>query len=175
METHRLGATFEELAVPLIGELYNFAHWLTQDRTESEDLVQEALVKGLKAFSSFHPGTNFRAWMFRILRNTFLSSRSGKQFAATVALDPDDEASVPHEEATPETLFLSNADAEAVQQILRELPGHFREIILLCDLEEMTYAEIAEALSVPIGTVMSRLARARHAFRQKLRARTGGR
>ncbi len=175
METHRAGATFEELAVPLIGELYNFAHWLAQDRTESEDLVQESLMKGLKAFSSFQPGTNFRAWMFRILRNTFLSSRTGKKFAATVALDPEDETSVPRDDATPEALFLSNADAQAVQDTLQELPLHFREIVLLCDLEEMSYAEIAETLSIPIGTVMSRLARARQALRQRLRARIGGR
>lgn len=69
--------TFAELAMPLFDRLYNFACWLAQDRDEAEDLVQETYAKALKAFSSYQPGTNFRAWMYRILRNTFLSSRSG--------------------------------------------------------------------------------------------------
>src|SRR5215472_9573237 len=67
--------SFEELAMPLFDQLYNFAHWLTQNREEAEDLVQETYAKALKGFSSFQPGTNFRAWMYRILRNTFLTSR----------------------------------------------------------------------------------------------------
>src|SRR5213596_4386543 len=70
-------ATFEELAMPLFDQLYNFAHWMAQNREEAEDLVQETYAKALKGFSSFQPGTNFRAWMYRILRNTFLTSRTG--------------------------------------------------------------------------------------------------
>src|SRR5216684_973173 len=70
-------ASFEELAIPLFDQLYNFAHWLTQNREEAEDLVQETYAKALKGFSSFQLGTNFRAWMYRILRNTFLTSRTG--------------------------------------------------------------------------------------------------
>ena len=76
--------TFEALAMPLFAQLYNFAHWLTQDREEAEDLVQETYAKALKGFSSFQSGTNFRAWMYRILRNTFLTSRTGLRLAATV-------------------------------------------------------------------------------------------
>jgi RNA polymerase sigma-70 factor (ECF subfamily) len=79
--------TFEELAMPLFGQLYNFAHWLAQNREEAEDLVQETYVKALKGFATFQPGTNFRAWMYRILRNTFLNSRSGKKAGQTVSLD----------------------------------------------------------------------------------------
>src|SRR5437588_9031293 len=87
-------ATFEELAMPLFDRLYNFAHWLTQNREEAEDLVQETFAKALKGFSSFEPGTNFRAWIYRILRNTFLTSRAGLKSAATVPLDleVDEEA-----------------------------------------------------------------------------------
>ena len=73
--------SFEELALPLFDRLYNFAHWLTQNRDEAEDLVQETFAKALKGFSSFQPGTNFRAWIYRILRNTFLTSRSGLKAA----------------------------------------------------------------------------------------------
>src|SRR5580704_11020569 len=99
-------ATFEELAMPLFDQLYNFAYWLAQDRTEAEDLVQEAYVKALKGFSSFQPGTNFRAWMYRILRNSFLTSRTGLKASATIALDGDDRPELPAGPETPETVFL---------------------------------------------------------------------
>src|SRR6201987_4894650 len=82
--------TFEELAVPLFGSLYNFAHWLAQNREDTEDLVQETFVKALRSFGSFRPETNFRAWIFQILRNTFLSSQSTWDPRESVGLDPDD-------------------------------------------------------------------------------------
>src|SRR5580698_3760583 len=90
-ETRLTAETFEELAMPLFERLYNFAHWLTQDRHEAEDLVQETYVKALKGFSSFQPGTNFRAWIYKILRNTFLTSRTGLQSTATVPLEPEND------------------------------------------------------------------------------------
>jgi len=158
---------FEQLAMPLFGPLYNLAQWLTQDRSDAEDLVQETYAKALKGFDSFQPGTNFRAWIYRILRNTFLTSRTGLK--ATASLD-DEEADVaaPATTDTPESLLLARADHDAFQRALQQLPVTHREIILLCDVEEMSYREIAEALAIPIGTVMSRLARARKAMRQLL-------
>ena len=169
-------ATFEELAMPLFGQLYNFAHWLTQNRDEAEDLVQETYVKALNGFSSFQPGTNFRAWIYRILRNTFLTSRTGLKTTMTVPLDVEkDEARMPVAAENPETIFLDRASQELVQSAIEELPVPYREIILLCEVEEMSYAEIAETLSVPIGTVMSRLSRARGAMRLILRQKIGGR
>src|SRR6202162_3707060 len=90
--------SFEELAMPLFDQLYNFAQWLTQNREEAEDLVQETYVKALKGFSSFQLGTNFRAWMYRILRNTFLTSRKGLQVTMTVPLDLEDEEGLRSEE-----------------------------------------------------------------------------
>jgi Sigma-70 region 2 len=87
--------SFEELAIPLFDQLYNFAHWLTQNRDEAEDLVQETYVKALKGFSSFQLGTNFRAWIYRILRNTFLTSRKGLKVTMTLPLDFDDEEEGP--------------------------------------------------------------------------------
>src|SRR5256885_16513024 len=83
-------ASFEQLAIPLFDRLYNFAHWLTQNREEAEDLVQETYAKALKGFSSFETGTNFKAWIFRILRNTFLNSRTGLK-VATVPLELQDD------------------------------------------------------------------------------------
>jgi len=154
---------FEDLAMPLFDQLYNFARWLTQDTAEAEDLVQETFAKALRGFSSFQPGTNFRAWIYRILRNSFLSSRSG--FKATVPFDEEDHDTVGSSDATPETLLLERSNREMVQQALAELPIQYREILLLCEVEEMSYQEIAETLAVPPGTVMSRLFRARKALR----------
>ena len=157
-------ATFEDLALPLFDQLYNFARWLTQDTSEAEDLVQETYAKALRGFSSFQAGTNFRAWIYRILRNSFLSSRTGLK--STMVFDEEDpEIQATGSSATPETLLVEEATREAVQQALAELPVHFREILLLCEVEEMSYQEIAETLAIPTGTVMSRLFRARKALR----------
>jgi RNA polymerase sigma-70 factor, ECF subfamily len=155
---------FEGLAMPLLNPLYNFARWLTGNREEAQDLVQETYLKAWQGFSSFRLGTNFRAWMYRILRNTFLSSRTGSQATKTVPLKSEEngiELAVVTE--TPESLVIEHANGELLRSAIEELPVHFREIILLCDIEEMSYREVAETLSIPIGTVMSRLARARSA------------
>jgi len=153
--------------MPLFPRLYNFAHWLTQDRALAEDLVQETYMKALRGFSSFQQGTNFRAWMYKILRNTFLTSQTGLK--ASVSLDDDDEKiAEPAAAQTPESLLLARVEQETIQSALQELPVRFREIILLCDVEEMKYREIATILEIPIGTVMSRIARARAALRQAL-------
>jgi len=165
-------ASFEELALPLFDQLYNFARWLTQDRAEADDLVQETYAKALRGFSSFQAGTNFRAWMYRILRNSFLSSRTGLK--TMVVLDEEEVEGPPVESATPESLLIEQANREMVQQALEGLPVPFREILLLCEVEEMSYQEIAEALAIPIGTVMSRLSRARKALRGVLRDRIEG-
>src|ERR1700684_1877052 len=84
-------AVFEDLALPLFDQLYNFAHWLTHDRSEAEDLVQETYAKALRGFSSFQTGTNFRAWMFRILRNSFLSSRTGLKTMVAIDAEADEQ------------------------------------------------------------------------------------
>ena len=158
--------------MPLFDQLYNFAHWLTQNREEAEDLVQETYVKALKGFASFQLGTNFRAWIYRILRNTFLTSRKGLKVAMTVPLDFDEDEESPEpavEHDTPETLLLERLSHESLQSAIDGLPVHFREILLLCEVEEMSYQEISDTLAVPIGTVMSRLWRARKTLRNQLR------
>ena len=160
------GVKFEDLALPLFDQLYNFARWLAQDTSEAEDLVQETYVKALRGFSGFQAGTNFRAWMFRILRNSFLTSRSGLK--ATVSLEEDETGAVASSAPTPETMLIDLADRDAVREALTELPAAAREILLLCEVEEMSYEEIAQVLAIPIGTVMSRLHRARKALRLRL-------
>ncbi|HEV2731509.1 MAG TPA: sigma-70 family RNA polymerase sigma factor [Terriglobales bacterium] len=166
-------AAFEELAMPLFDQLYNFAHWLTQERTEAEDLVQETYVKALRGLASFQPGTNFRAWMYRILRNTFLTSRTGLKAAATVPLDAEDAPEMPASSGTPESIFIEKSQGHLLQSAIEELPLHFREVLLLCEVEEMSYQEIADALAIPIGTVMSRLSRARKVLRELLQKKLG--
>lgn len=163
-------ASFEELALPLFDQLYNFARWLTQNRDEAEDLVQETYIKALKGFASFQLGTNFRAWMYRILRNTFLTSRTGLKVTATIPLDSEDDGpELAVETETPEAILLQRSNSQLLQKAIDELPFHSREILLLCEVEEMSYQEIAETLSIPIGTVMSRLSRARKTLRDCLR------
>jgi len=156
--------------MPLFERLYNFACWLTQDRHEAEDLVQETFAKALKGFSSFQPGTNFRAWIYKILRNTFLTSRTGLKAAGTEPLDLEgDEENLPQVNETPESILLQRSDWQLVQQALEQLPVAHREVLLLCEVEEMSYQEIAGTLAVPMGTVMSRLSRARSALRDAVR------
>ena len=151
--------------MPLFDQLYNFATWLTQNRDEAEDLVQETYTKALRGFASFQPGTNFRAWMYRILRNTFLTSRAGLK--TTVPLEDDDEMTpaAAVDTQTPEMVLIDRSQQELLRAAIDELPVRFREVLLLCEVEEMSYQEIAETISVPIGTVMSRLSRARAALR----------
>ena len=166
----RQSDSFEELAMPLFDQLFNFAHWLTKDREEAEDLVQETYAKALKGFSSFQLGTNFRAWMYRILRNTFLTSRTGLRATMTQPLEIENtETELAIDRDTPETILLERSSQELLQKAIQDLPLHYREILLLCELQEMSYQEIAEALSIPIGTVMSRLSRARKSLRDSLR------
>jgi len=159
-------AGFEDLAMPLFDSLYNFARWTTRNSNDAEDLVQETYLKALRNFASFRPGTNFRAWMFQILRNTFLSSCSKLERRMTVAMDSEEDGpELAVETVTPETILMSRSSSQLMQRAIDDLPVHYRETLLLCEVEEMSYQEIAEILSIPIGTVMSRLARARKAVR----------
>ena len=163
-------AGFEELAMPLFDSVYNFARWLVRNQSDAEDLVQETYRKALLKFGSFQPSTNFRAWMFRILKNTFLSSCSGLERRMTVAMNSEEDGPERAVESeTPETILIERSNRQLVQSAIDELPAHYREPLLLCEVEEMSYQEIAEILSIPIGTVMSRLARARRAIRESFR------
>lgn len=163
---------FEQLAMPLFDQLYNHACWLTGDRADAEDLVQETFAKALKGFAAFAEGTNIRAWMFRILRNTFLTSRSGLAAQKTAYLEDEDGNAEEFvaDTLTPELILMRSQNEQALFAALESLPVNNRQIILLCEVEEMSYREIAQVLDVPIGTVMSRLSRARNALRTALGA-----
>jgi RNA polymerase sigma-70 factor, ECF subfamily len=160
---------FEDLALPLLEPLYNFAYWQVQNRDEAEDLVQETFAKALRGFAGFQRGTNFKAWMFRILRNTFLTSRTGLRAMPMADVDdPAIEPALANGRSDPERLLVEASDRESLQQAMERLSAQYREVILLCDVEEMKYQEIAELLQIPIGTVMSRLARGRAKMRELL-------
>jgi len=162
-------AGFEELAMPLFDSLYNFARWLAHDSNDAEDLVQETYLKALRSFALFQPGTNFRAWIFRILRNNFLSSCSKLERRMTVAMDSEEDGpELAADTKTPETILMNRFNSQLMQRAIDDLPVHYRETLLLCEVEEMSYQEIGEILSIPIGTVMSRLARARKAVRESV-------
>jgi RNA polymerase sigma-70 factor, ECF subfamily len=169
---------FEDLALPLLPSLYNVAVWLSRNPTDAEDLVQETFLKALRGFDTFEPGSNFKAWIIRILRNTYLTSRSGLAAKRTVALEEELEGRddsgprlVPEgaiDRQTPEVNLMRLSDRAALQAAMEELAPPLLEVILLCDVEEMKYKEIAAVLEIPIGTVMSRIARARTALRMAL-------
>ena len=171
-------ATFEQLALPLLPSLYSHAFWLSRDHAEAEDLVQETLTKSLRAFGSFEAGTNFKAWIFRILRNTYLTSVTGLAATRTGSLEEElagrdgaSDANYPEaaiDRQTPEVNLLMLSDTAALQAAMEKLPAPLLEVILLCDVEEMKYKEIATVLGIPIGTVMSRIARGRAALRSLL-------
>src|ERR1700730_7003641 len=167
-------ADFEHLALPLFGSLYNHAFWLTRNQADAEDLVQETFSKSLRAFDSFQPGTNFKAWIFRILRNTFLTTRTGIAASRTVFLEDHPETlATTSADLTPEDNLIRLGDQAALHSALEQLPPLFREVLLLCDVEEIKYKDIAVILDVPIGTVMSRISRARRTLRQLLQPHLG--
>src|ERR1700739_265777 len=167
---------FEAAALPLFDQLYNLAHWLTGDRADAEDLVQETYAKALKGIKSFQEGTNFRAWMYRILRNSFLTSRSGLNVQNTVFLeDEEGDATIPAHSIPPEFIALQLENSTAVIDAIAALPIIYREVLLLSDIEELSYKEVAQVLAVPIGTVMSRLCRGRNLLKQALVVHSTGR
>jgi RNA polymerase sigma-70 factor (ECF subfamily) len=168
-------SSFEDLALPLLPSLYNVAMWLARNAADAEDLVQETYLKGQRGFATYDAGTNFKAWIFRILRNTYLTSRTGLAATRTVALDEELDERTPEaaiDRQTPELNLMRLSDKAALEAAMEQLAPPLLEVILLCDVEEMKYREIAVMLEVPIGTVMSRIARARAALRRTLG--TGG-
>jgi RNA polymerase sigma-70 factor (ECF subfamily) len=179
-EAGRPTSPFEDLALPLLPSLYNLAFWLCRNATDAEDLVQETFLKALRGFDSFETDTNFKAWIFRILRNTYLTSRTGLAARRTVALEDElnesgdsgpgryPESAIDRQ--TPEMNLIYMANRAALQAAMEQLPPPLLEVILLCDVEEMKYREIAVTLEIPIGTVMSRISRAREALRIALDA-----
>ena len=157
-------ASFESEALPYRADLYRIAMWLLRNRDEAEDLVQETFVAALRSFDRYQKGTNCRAWLIKIMYHTLskrrrsegrlrLISDTEEQIAETIAFEPP----------TPQ-----NITENEVLDALKRLPQQFQEVVILSDVEDMTYKEISEALSIPTGTVMSRLHRGRRLLRAEL-------
>jgi RNA polymerase sigma-70 factor (ECF subfamily) len=156
---------FEAEAMQHIDDLYRTAVRLTMNQTEAEDLVQETYMQAWKSFGHYEPGTNCRAWLYKILFNKFDHHRRKKYTQAKYFQEADDIvfATVSHKQSVPENL----TDREVIQA-LNKLPEHYRSVVLLADVHEFDYKEVAQILDIPIGTVMSRLNRARTQLKKSL-------
>jgi RNA polymerase sigma-70 factor (ECF subfamily) len=168
---------FETQALPHLRRLYNLALRLTRNEKDAEDLVQETYLRAFRFFHRYEPGTNIRAWLFRILKNQFLNRV--QQARPAHALPGDFEAIADSQgitesafagapRATPEEEVMATVTAAEVEDALAELPPEYRIVVTMALVEEMSYREIAETLRIPIGTVMSRLHRGRKALQHRL-------
>ena len=167
---------FEALLGPHFDALFGYALRLTRDRNDAEDLMQESVFRALRGFGGFRAGTNFKAWMFRITTNTFVSGKRRERRAPALVDELDVAAPASEalevelrDAATDWATVFSETVEDELKQAVDELPEEFRLPLLLSSLGDLRYKEIAEALSVPIGTVMSRLFRARQRLRHSLR------
>ena len=162
-------ARFEQSVLPHLDAAYNLARWLTHSEQDAEDVLQEACLRAYKFFGGFRGGDS-RAWLLMIVRNTCFTWLR-QQRPAEVASSLDGESpELACERGDPEALLQRSVDAQALQRALEALPVEFREVIVLRELESLSYKEIAYVSHIPIGTVMSRLARARRQLQQLLAA-----
>ena len=160
MQTRNKVASFEEIVLPHLDAAYNLARWLTRNDDDAHDVVQEAYLRAFKFFDSFH-GTDGRAWLLAIVRNTcYTWLQHNRSPDHSVPLD-DEIYEIESHDPNPETLLLQNSDSQMVRAALEALPPEFREVLVLREFEELSYKEIARITDLPIGTVMSRLARGR--------------
>lgn len=173
---HSKGWDFEAAAMPFVDSLYNTAFRMARNSEDAQDLVQETYFKAYRHYDKFQEGTNFKAWLFKILKNSFINSYRKKQNRPlqTDFADIEDvfENRLSDEVAgkikSPEEELLENVLDEDVQQAMDDLPEDYRMAIVLADLEGFSYKEIAEILEVPLGTVMSRLYRGRKLLEQAM-------
>ena len=163
----KLLQNFEDAVLPHLRAAYNLARWLTRNETDAEDVVQEAYLRAFKHFGSFRGGDG-RPWLLAIVRNTcYTWMQHNRSPELTIPLD-DESYEIESEDLNPEALLLQSADTQMVRQALEELPVEFREILVLRELEGLSYKQIADVADIPMGTVMSRLARGRKRLQQVL-------
>jgi len=168
-EQDKLGR-FEQSVMPHMDAAYNLARWLTGSDPDAQDLVQEAFLRAFKFFGGFRGG-NSRAWLLRIVRNAFYDwVKQNRRGEEATPFDEELHGTV-EERGAPDAVLLEKADREMLHKAIAELPVEFREILVLRELEGFSYKEIADVAAVPLGTVMSRLARAREHLRALLVAR----
>jgi RNA polymerase sigma-70 factor (ECF subfamily) len=156
---------FEQSVIPHLDAAYNLARWLTRNDEDAEDVAQEACLRAMKFFDGFHGGS-VRPWLLTIVRNTYFTWLQKNRRKEIEPLE--DEADVRSAGANPEELLLEQVNGESLREALDELPAEYREVLVLREMEDLSYKEIAEVVGIPIGTVMSRLARARRRLQQVL-------
>jgi RNA polymerase sigma-70 factor (ECF subfamily) len=171
--------TFEQSALPHLDAAHNLAYWLVRSRPDAEDIVQDAFVRAFRAFGTFRGG-DIKPWLLTIVRNVAyrwlaVRKRGSNVISIEDAFAPQGseasaEAWIASEEPSPEALLIGAQERARVLNALAELPPAFREVLVLREIEELSYSEIADIIGTPVGTVMSRLARARGELRKRLGA-----
>jgi RNA polymerase sigma factor (sigma-70 family) len=165
--------SFHAQIVPLLDSAYSFARYLSRDADAAQDIVQDAFLRAYRSFGGYRGG-NARAWLFTIVRNCYLGSLQNRRRTSRLSGDAREEdgsdvLEVASQDDTPEEALLRKGESEAVQLAIATLPRRLREVIILREIEELSYSQIAEVTSLPIGTVMSRLSRARRKFEEAWR------
>jgi RNA polymerase sigma-70 factor (ECF subfamily) len=161
-------ARFAQILLPHLGAAYNLARWLARDEHDAEDIVQEAYLRALRSFAGLHASSDGRAWLLAIVRNTCYTWLEKKRVRGhTMELDEVRHA-IDADALSPEKLLLRKEDSQSVRQAVEALPVELREVVVLRELEGLSYKEISTVADIPLGTVMSRLARARDRLQQLL-------
>jgi RNA polymerase sigma factor (sigma-70 family) len=164
------GRSFEDVVLPHLDAAFNYARWLTRSEADAEDVVQDAYVRAFKLFASFR-GDDARAWLLTIVRNTWYG-RFPRHAAGVSTVKTDEESDDRSDERlNPEALVIQHETVDRVRRALEELPDDLREVLVLRELEGLSYTEIATVVTIPIGTVMSRIARGRDRLFAMLTAR----
>jgi len=164
--TPAIGESFDEVVLPHLDAAYRLARWLMGNEHDAEDVVQEASLRAFRYFRTF-TGGNGRAWFLRIVRNTCCGWRGHSAHAPTDPFDEEQHSST-WPSSDPETLLLQTDDIRLIEQAMSHLPDRCRELLVRRELEGLSYRDLAEVMGIPIGTVMSRLSRARQALRGAL-------
>jgi len=163
-------AHFEQAILPHLDAAYNLARWLTRNEHDAQDMVQEAFLRAFKFFAGFH-GVDARAWLLTIVRNTCYTWLEQNRRGQAMTSFDEEIHTIDEDASNPSALALKSGDMEMLKESLQQLPAEFREVIVLRDLEELSYKQIADIITVPLGTVMSRLARARARLKRIICAR----
>lgn len=176
-QSNELQQRFETEALPLLDQLYGGALRMTRNPADAEDLVQETYIKAFQAFNSFKPGTNLKAWLYRIMTNTYINSyrkkqRQPSQSSADEMSDQQIFATSSHDSTgleSAEVAALKNLPNKQIAKAMNDLPEDYRMVVYYADVEGLAYKEIAEIMGTPLGTVMSRLHRGRKQLREALK------
>src|SRR5436309_8217384 len=164
MDTRR--QSFEAQALPHLDAAYNLARWLSRSPADAEDIVQDAMLRAFRAFDGFRGG-DIKPWLLTIVRNCSRNLGADRKRRKHTALPEEDTYELVSPDANPETLAMQASEGRKLNEAVALLPNEFREVLILREMEDMSYREIAEVTSVPIGTVMSRLARARAMLKER--------